>query len=179
MHLYISYLGLGLTKKNGVKQEDKRMKRGKCFLYELILKKRHKAREHRVMRYLWETIWDTGMESAKALGQFMWELFLPLFLFLRGWQDKPDLKPSLKNLWEISVNKWCHSHLQQWAPRELREDIKNICHLAAIRLQPLPKDGEPSGCKNTGYWPQRAEVHIKEMISVCTDPSIFSHIEKC
>ena len=60
-----------------------------------------------------------------------------------------------KILSAISVNKGCHSHQQlhppptvsRWALRELRKEIKNTCHLAAIRLQPLP--GKPwgnSGC---------------------------------
>ena len=41
--------------------------------------------------------------------------------------------------------------------------------------------GEPwgnSGWENTGYWPQLAEVHIKGMISVSPDSSIFPYIEK-
>ena len=38
---------------------------------------------------------------------------------------------------------------------------------------PYSESWENSGCKNTRYWPQIAEVHVKGMISVCPDPCIF------
>jgi len=58
------------------------------------------------------------------------------------------------------------------------QEGKNTCHLAAIRLQPLPVVSPPpppesSGCENTGYWPQIAEVPIKGMISLSPDSGIF------
>ena len=34
------------------------------------------------------------------------------------------------------------------------------------------------GCENTGYWPQRAEVHIKGMTSVSPDSCIFPSKEQ-
>ena len=57
---------------------------------------------------------------------------------------------------------------------------KNIYHLAATRLQPLPivSLGETQDLK-TGYWPWIAEVYIKEMISVSPNTCIFPYIEKC
>ena len=62
--------------------------------------------------------------------------------------------------------------------RELKKE-ENTCHLAAVRLQPLPTvSPEEPGYENTGYWPQ---VHIKEMISVSPlNPNfrIFPYIEK-
>ena len=58
---------------------------------------------------------------------------------------------------------------------------KDICHLAAIRLQPLPtvSPKEAQDVKNTEYWPQIAEVSIKGMISVSPDSCIFPYTEKC
>ena len=43
---------------------------------------------------------------------------------------------------------------------EETQEAKNTCHLAAVRLF-LHEPWGNSGCENTGYWPQRAEVHIK------------------
>ena len=49
----------------------------------------------------------------------------------------------------------------------------------AIRLQPLPTGSpEELGVKNTGYWPQRAEMHMKGVTSVSPNPCIFPYIEK-
>ena len=45
----------------------------------------------------------------------------------------------------------------------------------AIRLQPLPT-GSP--VKNTGYWPQGAEMPMKVMTSVSPDSCLFPDIEK-
>ena len=66
------------------------------------------------------------------------------------------------------------------SPREVRRE-KNICHLAAIRLQPLPtvSPKEAQDVKNTEYWPQIAEVSIKGMILVSPDSCIFPYTEKC
>ena len=33
--------------------------------------------------------------------------------------------------------------------------------------------------ENTGYWPLRAKMHVKGMISVSPDSCIFPCIEKC
>ena len=65
------------------------------------------------------------------------------------------------------------------SPRGIQER-KNTCHPAAIRLQSLPmvSPGETQDVKNTGYWTQRAEVHIEGMLSVNPDSCIFPHIEK-
>ena len=61
---------------------------------------------------------------------------------------------------------------------EKTQEGKNTCHLAAIRLQPLPtvSPEETQDCENTGYKPQIGEMHIKGMISV--SPDIFPYIEK-
>ena len=55
------------------------------------------------------------------------------------------------------------------------QEGKNTCHLAAIRLQPLPM---VSPEETPRYWPQIAEVHIKGMISVSPDSCIFPYIKK-
>ena len=56
------------------------------------------------------------------------------------------------------------------------QEGKNTCHLAAIRLQPLPvvnlSKGN-SGCENTGYWPQ---MRMKGMISVSLHSRIFPYL---
>ena len=69
-----------------------------------------------------------------------------------------------------------------WALRELRKETKNTHHLAAVRHQtavtPKGEPGGNSGCENTGYWPQIAEVHIKGMISVSLDLCLFLYKEK-
>ena len=105
----------------------------------------------------------------------------------RHWRTE---KPSLAWVHEVpkSQTDWAteqqHSHerlqppltVSGWAPREIRKE-KNTCHLAAIRLQPLPMVSPEN--MNTGYWPQIAEVHIKRMVSMSPDSCIFSYIEKC
>ena len=53
---------------------------------------------------------------------------------------------------------------------ERTQEGKNTCHLAAIRLQPLPMvSSEEVQDVKTEYWPWMAEVHIKGMISVSPD----------
>ena len=67
------------------------------------------------------------------------------------------------------------------ALREPRKETNNTCHLAAIRLQPLPRTVSPEGTQDmsfSGYWPQIAEVHIKGTILVSPDSCIFLYIEK-
>ena len=61
------------------------------------------------------------------------------------------------------------------------QEGKNTCHLAAIRLQSLAlvSPGETQDVTNTGYWTQRAEVHIEGMLTVNPNARIFPHIEKC
>ena len=54
------------------------------------------------------------------------------------------------------------------------QEGKNSCHLAAIRLQPLPTvSPEETQDLKKGLWPQIAEMHIKGMISVSSDSPIF------
>ena len=62
------------------------------------------------------------------------------------------------------------------APRKER----NTYPPGDIRLQPLPtvSTEELGMCKNPGYWPQIAEMHMKEMISVSPDSCIFAYTEK-
>ena len=49
----------------------------------------------------------------------------------------------------------------------------------AIRLQPLPTGSpEELGVKNTGYWSQRTEMHMKGVTSVSPNPCIFPYREK-
>ena len=49
----------------------------------------------------------------------------------------------------------------------------------AVRLQPLPTGSPEELCvKNSGSWPQRAEMHMKRMTSVSPDSCIFPYIEK-
>ena len=38
--------------------------------------------------------------------------------------------------------------------------------------------GEPSGCENTGDWPQRAEMHSKGMISLSPELASYSIYRK-
>ena len=84
--------------------------------------------------------------------------------------------------WSISyhVNKQgCHSH--QWSqPSRASRKENNTCNLV---LQTIP-----SGCshslwwtlrKNTGYWLQIAEMHMKERISVRLESCVFPYTEKC
>jgi len=67
----------------------------------------------------------------------------------------------------------------EWVSSEGTQEGKNTCHLAAVRLQPLPAASleETQGVKKE-YWPQIAEVRIRGMISVSPDSCIFSYIEK-
>ena len=60
------------------------------------------------------------------------------------------------------------------------QEGKNTCHLEAIRPQPLPTVSlkEAQDVKNAGFWPQRAEMHMKGMTSASPEFCIFSHIEK-
>ena len=61
------------------------------------------------------------------------------------------------------------------------QEGKNTCHLAVIRLQPLPtvnpEKSQDVKAEDTG--PQTAEVHIKGMISVSLASCIFPYMEKC
>ena len=75
----------------------------------------------------------------------------------------------------ISVNKGCHNHQQLQPPSEGElvrtegaQEGMNTCHLAAIKLQPLPimNPEEAQDVKNTGYWPYITEVYIKGMTYV-------------
>ena len=60
------------------------------------------------------------------------------------------------------------------------EEEDDLRDLAAIRLQPLPTGVlRNPGCDNTGYWPQIAEMHVKELISVSPNHHIFQYIGKC
>ena len=87
----------------------------------------------------------------------------------------------------ILVNKDCHSHqwlqpprVTSWALKKLRKETKNTCQLAASRRQPLltvSPEGTQDGLEQDNG-PQRAEVHIKGMISVSLDMCIFPFIEK-
>ena len=54
------------------------------------------------------------------------------------------------------------------------QEGKNSCHLAAIRLQPIPTvSPEETQDLKMGLWPQIAEMHIKGMISVSSDSPVF------
>ena len=60
------------------------------------------------------------------------------------------------------------------------QEGKNSCHLTAIRRQSLPSmSPEEARDMETRYWPQRAEVPIKGIISVSPFSSIVPYIEKC
>ena len=56
---------------------------------------------------------------------------------------------------------------------------RNTHHVYQLSSLSYPY-GEPQGSSGfeNSYWPQIAEVHIKGMISVRPDSSIFSNIEK-
>ena len=59
------------------------------------------------------------------------------------------------------------------------QEGKNSCHLAAIRLQPIPTvSPEETQDLKMGLWPQIAEMHIKGMISVSPNSCIFPDTEK-
>ena len=64
--------------------------------------------------------------------------------------------------------------------REETHEGKSICHLAVIRLHPLPTvSPEETQHVKIESWPQTAEIHTKGMISVSPESCIFPHIEKC
>ena len=65
----------------------------------------------------------------------------------------------------ISVNKGCHSHqlLQPPGNSGRKKYLPSTSHQTTATPH-----GEPwknSGCENTGYWPQIAEMHLKAIIS--------------
>ena len=73
----------------------------------------------------WSSFWPRG-------GTGKWNIYKWNGIFING------VFPA------ISINKGCHCHqwlepsnVSWWALRKLRAE-KNTCHLAAIRLQPLP-----------------------------------------
>ena len=68
------------------------------------------------------------------------------------------------------------SSMSQCSLKKLRKET-NTCHLAAIRLQPLPMMS-PEETQDMTYMPPRYEVHIKEIISVIPDFCIFPYIKK-
>ena len=88
---------------------------------------------------------------------------------------KPSSYSTLRNgvLLAVSVNKgvtvisdFGPPNVNFWALRTTRKE-NNTCEPAAISLQPLSTWAlKTSGCKNAGYWPQIAEMHMKGMISV-------------
>ena len=92
-----------------------------------------------------------------------------------------------KMLPALSVNKGCSSHQSPAAPMVSLEGTQGKNRLPAIKpsataaIPPTPTPRGPlggdSGCKNAGSWPQRAEVHIKGMISVSPE-SGSSHTQK-
>ena len=87
----------------------------------------------------------------------------------------------------LSVNKGCSSRQSPAAPTVSLEGTQGKNRLQPISHQPLQPSpptptprgapGGDSGCKNTGSWLQRAEVHIKGMISVSPE-SASSHTQK-
>ena len=68
-----------------------------------------------------------------------------------------------------SVNFWV-----QRAPKK-----NNTCYPAAIIHSPQWVSRGMGDVKNTGYWPQIAEMHIKSIILVNPDSCIFLYIKKC
>ena len=60
------------------------------------------------------------------------------------------------------------------SPERTQERYKE-CLSSSRHTVATPKGGPwgNSGCENTGYWPQIAEIHIKGMISMSPDPCIF------
>ena len=92
----------------------------------------------------------------------------------------------------ISVNKYvtvisdtCPQKCKFLSPRHNQEGEQYLPNMAAIRLQPLPmvsteelKLLKKKKKKKTGNWPQIAEMHMKEVISVSPDSCIFPYIEK-
>ena len=85
----------------------------------------------------------------------------------------------------ISVNKRCNSHQQLPPPQKVRcepwgnsgrkEYLSSKRHQAAAN--PYSESQGSSEAKNTGYWPQIAEVHVKRMISVSPNSYIFPYID--
>ena len=132
-----------------------------------------------------EVVWHKEAQSHNNFNQF---LGLPVQYFLSYIDikviiERSSLFPShfplfqipnfpLNPLWAEKWNVACHISKQR---------MSQSSAIAAIRLRQRWA-GEPwgkSGCENTGYWPQRAEVHIKGMISVSLDSCLFPYIEKC
>ena len=85
----------------------------------------------------------------------------------------------------ISVNKGCHSRAapskgELVSPEQTQEGSQAYLPCSSHHTAATP-EGSPwgnTGCENTGYWPQRAEVPIKGMISMSPDLCIFPYIEK-
>ena len=86
----------------------------------------------------------------------------------------------------VSVNKdvtiisdFSLPNVKFWTVRAPRKE-RNTYPPGDIRLQPLPtvSTEELGMWKNPGYWPQIAEMHMKEMISVSPDSCIFAYTEK-
>ena len=72
-----------------------------------------------------------------------------------------------------------HSHHEWWwAWGEVRKEkyLPSSSHQTAAT--PYHEPWGNSGCGNTGHWPQRAEGHIKRMISVSPDFCIFPYTER-
>ena len=77
------------------------------------------------------------------------------------------------------LSDWSDLNMSCWALRTTRKE-KKMCYLAGISLESLPtvSPKEAQDGKNTVYWPQITEMHVKGMISVSPDSCIFSFIQK-
>ena len=92
--------------------------------------------------------------------------------------------------WYVScrISKQRMPHLHQWLPpsivswwalRELRKERISASSSHQTAATPYSEPWGNSGCENTGYWLQIAEVLIIGMISLSPDSCIFSCTEKC
>ena len=70
-----------------------------------------------------------------------------------------------------------NQQLQPFNMKPVKPEGGNACHLAVIRLHPIPMVKSEENLKMQNYRLQMAEVHTKEIILMSCDSCIFLCIE--
>ena len=122
--------------------------------------------------HLWEWVFEKWM---RQLADLTWCLadFVTLCPFINGIFPAISVNKAFTVISNCSSPRWAS---EPWGNSGRKEYLPSGSHQTAST--PYGEPWGSSGCENIGYWPQIAEVHIREMISVIPESCIFPHEEK-